>query len=476
MSKRKTISDGRRDLTQGSLAGNLFHLAVPMMASMGLNSLYNIVDAFWLGKYNDIALNAPGVTLPLTFIVIAFSMGFGNAGTALVAQHTGAGRNRDADIAAGQSIMLLPLIALLLSTPMMIFSTDLLRLMQVPPATLAVSQGYLRIILMGMPFVAFHTAYSSVLRALGDTITMVMVLVVANIINCILDPVLIFGLGPFPEMGAPGAAIASAFSAFIAAAACVVLMRRGRSGLKLKPADFRPRLPIIKQMLRIGLPSGLSMSSNSLGFATFQTMINSLGDTVIGAYTIGFRVTNFLSIPANCMATSAGPVVGQALGAGKPALARRAVVFSTLLIAGVTLIPYILVTFSGDSVARIFIKAPSPALVAETRKYFHLVPISAYFFNVLLVLTSAFMGSGHTRPVFVLSVLRQWLLRIPFAWILGYGLGYGSSGIYGGLVASNLISAAMTFYVFKLGNWQKAVIEPHQVKEDLHETAAIDDT
>jgi putative MATE family efflux protein len=344
------------------------------------------------------------------------------------------------------------------------FTRSLLRLVQVPDNVANVADGYLRIFILGTPFIACTLAYGSILRALGDTLTVVYISAVASLLNLILDPVLIF----WCDMGVNGAAVASVISQFGSAAACLVLLHRGRSGLKLTFTDLKPHGPMLRQIFRIGLPAGVSMGSNSFGYMAFQTLVNGLGKSVIAAFTIGFRMTHFLAIPGHSMATAAAPIVGQALGAGKPDRARRTVMLGVLLVALGMAIPYALMVWQGQLVARFFVDDPD--VIHEAGRFFLIVPASNYFFMVIMVLSSAFYGSGHTRPIMVISILRQWAFRMPFAYLFGSLLGWGSVGIYCGMGLSNVICSVITIWVFMRGKWTHAVISA--TPEDEAELAA----
>jgi Na+-driven multidrug efflux pump len=202
------------------------------------------------------------------------------------------------------------------------------------------------------------------------------------------------------------------------------------------------------------------MSSNSIGFLVLQGMINKLGATVMGAYTLGSRITEILGVPAGALAVSTAPVVGQALGAGKPEIARRAVRTSVMMYALGMLLPQVALMLQGQVIARGF--THDAGIIAEAGRFFVLVPASNYCFNILMVVLSAFQGSGHTRPVMVLSLLRQWVLRIPVCLLLCFGWGfvpsYGSRGLYAGLVIGNVISAVMAWWLFHVAAWDKPVV------------------
>jgi len=230
----------KRDLTSGSLSWNLFRLAAPLVAGSLLQALYSLVDAFWLGRWSEKALAAPGVCMPFIFVVITFAMGFGIAGTALVAQHIGAGDHRRANRAAAQTMLLLCTIVTVLAASLVLPAPHLLRLVQVPDAMLPKAAIYLRIFMLGLPFVAFNIGYGSVLRALGDTMTVVLITALSNVLNAVLDPVLIFGWAGVPALGVGGAALASLIAQFAGGVACYVCLQLGRAGLHIQLADLRP--------------------------------------------------------------------------------------------------------------------------------------------------------------------------------------------------------------------------------------------
>lgn len=456
MSATPTPYRVRRDLTSGPLGRTLFRLAAPLATAFMLRAFYNLVDAFWLGKVGETALAAPGVTMPPIFIVISVGMAFGMAGTALVSQYTGAGSHREADRAAGQTLVLLCAVALVLAAPAVVFAPQLLRLAQVPHEILPEATVYLRIVMLGLPFMSFAIAYGSILRALGDTITPLIINVITNAVNLVLDPILIFGLLGMPRLEVKGAAIVTLISHAISALACYYCLRRRRAGLHVTLADLKPDWPMLRRALRIGLPLAVSNGLSSFGFMAFQVMINLLGTTVIGAMAIGFRVIWFFNVPAHAMSMAAAPVVGQALGAGKARLARRAVGASVALIALVMLVPTVLLIWRGQLVARAFID--SPDVIAEAGRFFTIVPASSYFFGVLMVLMAAFYGSGHTMPAMVISIMRLWLFRLPAGFLLAFVFGWGSRGVYTGMVVGNVLCALIALCLFLRGGWQTAVV------------------
>jgi putative MATE family efflux protein len=456
----KTVRD-KSDLVSGSLARNIARLALPVAAGVVMHALYGMVDVFWLGKLGEgdeaaRAIAAPGVSFPFVWLSVSFAMGFGTAGTAVVAQYMGAGKRHKADTAAAQMFTILMAIVCTLGLPLLIFAPRLFALFQVPEDAIAICSTYARIILSGLPVMVIAIGYGAVMRALGDSLTPVLIQAGGNVLNTILDPVFIFGLGPVPMMRSSGAATATLISQVAAAAVCIYLLLRGRNGLRIAPRDLRPDWPVIRRMAAVGLPTAIGNSSMALGYGMFQIILNSLGTVVISATTVGFRVIHLLMSPGEALTTAVTPVVGQALGAGKPEVAHRAVSGSSKVLAVVLLPATIFLTWQHGFVARLLVK--NPEVAAETSKLLLWMPLSMYLFYVTLVLLAAFYGSGHTKPAMVVHVLRLWGLRFPLAFLLAKVLLLGSSGAYAAMVIGNVVSAVISIWLFRRGKWKSAVV------------------
>jgi putative MATE family efflux protein len=451
----------RRDLVSGSLPRNITRLALPIAAGIILYSLYSMVDVFWLGRLGEgeetaRAIAAPGVSWPFVWLVLSFAMGFSVAGTAIVAQFTGAGRHDEADASAAQMFTVLLGIVAAFGLPMFLFAAQFLTLFRVPQDALPTAVGYVRILIIGLPALVIGIGFGAVMRALGDSLTPVLIQVAGNAVNMVLDPVFIFGLGPLPMMGASGAATATVISQAFSACVCVYLLHRGRGGLHIRPGNLKPDWPLLRRMVSVGLPTAVGNSSNALGYAVFQVVVNTLGTVVISAMTVGFRAVHFVLSPGEGIQMAVAPVVGQALGANRPDLAERAVTGSSKVMALILLPPTVFLTWQRHRIAAFLVD--DPAVAAETARLLLLFPISLYFFYVTLVLMAAFFGSGHTKPAMALHMFRLWGLRLPAAIILAKVLGYGSWGVYGAMVFGNVISAALSIWLYRRGAWKHAVV------------------
>ena len=447
-------NDAAVDLTSGSLNQNLWRMAWPVAAGMALQASYNLVNAFWLGRLSTAALAAQSLSVPFFFIVLALVAAFSMAGISVLAQYTGAGLHYEADRAAAQMFLLLGVISVVLTVPLVVYAPDCLRMVLAPEETLADGTAYMRIAMLALPFMAFSSGYGSALRALGNTTTIVIIGVVTNVINAVLDPILIFGWLGMPRMGVSGAAVGTLVANIVNALICYRLLHKGHMGLRVRWQDLRPDRAVLMSIARIAGPLTINGSSDSWGFFFFRVIINTLGAAVLSAYTVSFRVLNMFTMPSVAMAFAATPIVGQAVGAGKPELARQVVWRSTALTALMLLVPMVLLMVFGQEVASLFTK--DPEVIREAGKFFVVVPISAYAFQVITVMSAAFLGSGHTRAPMMISLVRQ--LRLPAGFLMCKTLQMGSMGIYWGMVAGNVLGAVLTLWIFLQGRWQTATV------------------
>ncbi len=428
-------------------------MALPLAAASLLGAFHTVVDAFWLGKIGDIALAAPAVNVPLVHLAVLAASALGVAGMAVVSQLTGAGREREAARASGQTLALALGVGVALAAIGVVFAGKLLTLTRVPGAVQPGAVLYLRIVMLGLPAVSLSLAYGAVLRGRGNTTIMLAIQGAANVVNLVLDPILIFGLFGAPRLEVKGAALATLLAQVSGGLLCLYCIRKRRMGLDLGWKELRPNWRAMRGIVHIALPLAVGGVATAIGAVVVQTMVNNLGTTVIGAVIIGDRVIWFVSLPMGAIATATAPIVGQALGAGQVQLARRAVRTGAVLVAAIMLLPMVLLTFTGHIVARAFISAPD--VVRECRTMFALLPSAAYIFGVAMAFMSAFHGSGRTRPVMVASLMRVWLFRFPAIYCLAYVAGWHSTGIYAGAVVGNALYGVVVAWLYVKHGWQR---------------------
>ncbi|NIA23608.1 MAG: MATE family efflux transporter [Proteobacteria bacterium] len=444
------------DLLNGTLWKVLLQLSTPIIVANLFQTFYNLADAFWLGKLGRSALAAPTITFNIVFTVIALAGGLGAGGMIVLAQYKGAGNAEKVNETASNSFVLLLIISTTLSIIGYIFAPQVLSLMQTPTDAYQLTLNYMRITFIGIPFVFGFYIYQGLMQGYGDTINPMKISAFTVTLNIILDPILIFGLGPFPKMGVVGAAIATIFSQFISSVIGITQMMSGRYGLKLSFSRFRFNKEIIAAILKVGIPISVSQAGTSLGFTVLMGIVNTFGSGVISAFGIGNRIISLLTTPAMGLAMGTSTVVAQNIGAGRTDRAERSVWVAASMNGVLLFVLTTLLFFFGASVVRFFIN--DPQVIEIGNSMFKITSYSVLFFSIMIIFNASFRGSGHTMPILIMQLSRLWLLRIPFAWLLAKTMGYGANGIFWAMFISNMVTAFMSFVWFKSGGWKKKIV------------------
>ena len=445
-----------RDMTQGPLASQLFAVAWPVMLSFLMQTLYNLVDAFWLGKLGRTALVAPTITMNVIFIGFSLAMGLGQGGTTLVSQYRGAGRLKEMGRAGGQTLLLLTVVGSALGVLGLLGSAPILRLLQTPPDAFAETLVYLRWIMVGVPFMFAFFVYQGIYTGMGDTVGPMQVNGISVLLNVVLDPLLIFGWGPVPALGVAGAAIATCISRALASAIGLHRLFRGDRGFKLQRSDIRWDARIAGKIVRVGLPVSLGHAATSLGFTLLIGIVNTFGSAVTAAFGIGHRIIHMALVPMFGLSQANATAVGQCLGADLTERASKSVRSAAFMVGAILLPVTTLMFFFGDTISRIFVN--DPEVISYGRDLFRITSYSVFAFGFVMVLFGSFQGSGHTVPVMVLNVSRLWAVRIPAAYLLGIVLGMGPAGLWWAMFLSNTLTAIAAGIWFSTGSWKRKVI------------------
>ncbi len=441
------------DMTSGSVTGKLLRLAWPVMAAHLLQTLYNLADAFWLGKLGRQSLVAPTISMNVVFIAMALGMGLGSAGTTLVSQYRGAGRDDLARRAGGQTFLILSVIGVVLGVLGLFFAPAIIRLLNTPTDSITETQTYLTWILAGLPLMFPFFVYQGISTGLGNTMGPLQVSLVTVVLNAVLDPLLIFGVGPIPALGVTGAAAATVFCHGLASVIGTVRLFRGQSGFRLTKATLRPEARTISRLLSIGLPISLGQAGTSLGFTVLLGIVNSFGSAVTAAFGVGNRIIHLALVPAMGLSQANAAAVGQCLGAGLPGRAGRSTL-RALVVIGLILLPITVpMFFLGDSISGLFVN--DPAVMEVGRTMFRITTPSVYAFGFVTVLFGSFQGSGFTLPVMVLNMARLWVMRIPLAYFLAFHTSMGKDGLWWAMFVSNVLTALAGGVWFATGTWKR---------------------
>ncbi|WP_297461517.1 MATE family efflux transporter [Thermococcus sp.] len=463
----KRVEAMREQILSGPMVKTLLLLAYPLIINRLVQVLYNLTDTYWLGKLGREELAAPGTAWPLVWFFMSMGMGFATAGFAFVSQYVGAGKYGKANRAAGALYSLMTFFAIGVGVFGVISAPYLLRFMNVSDTVYPHALAYTRVIFAGIPFSFTLFAFNFLLRAIGDTKTPVKINIATVLLNLVLDPFLIFGWGPFPEMGVVGAAVATMFSNSLGSAIGGYLLFRGRVGIHLTPEALKPDWPFYRRIFRVGIPSSVGSSTTALGFVILTRIIFTLGarygdpDVAFATYSITNRLTNFMFAFSDGISMAMGTMVGQAIGAGlydrARAIAERTMAINfTILGAGTLLFALFRV-----EIFSFFIN--DPAIIAESAKVVKYFSASLPFFGIFSAVNNVFQSAGHTKKSMLLSMFRLWGLRLP----LSYGLGVlmrDTAGIWLGMGLSNVLGALVALAWFLRGSWMVGIIEGHSGK------------
>ncbi len=464
--------ESRVDLLSGNMYKTILQLGYPMALSALIHMLYNLADAFWLGKLGRTALAAPVISFNIIFFILSLGIGFSVAGTSLVSQYMGANDREKASQAAGNMLTYMMTFSVFFVAIAFPFAKSFLALLKTPADAFTQTLDYYRIMVLGLPLAFPFFVYQSSMNGYGDTKSPLKIQIFSASLNVILDPLLIFGWWGLPAMGVKGAAIATIFARGLASFWGLYHFFSGRKGLKLQLHHMRPDKKLAGLMFRIGIPSAVGMSGTSLGMMVLIGIVNLFGTAVVSAYGIANRVIHLFMMPAMGISSAVTAIVGQNLGAGNVQRAKSSVI-KGLQMAAVLIVPAVIaVAFSGEAITYIFI--PGDTQVQQLgNTMFYILSLGILFFAFSSIIVAAFQGSGHTIPVMVTNLSRIWIFRIPLVYLLALPILGGpqninaSVGIWWGMTASNLCALSIIYAWYVKGDWTKARINRKPVQEDL---------
>lgn len=435
---------------------SLFHLAWPLIVSNALQTIYNIVDSYFLGKLGPVQFSASTITWPVIFTFISLAMGFSNAGIAIVSQSYGKMDIQKVKKSMGQLYLVTISVGLLATVLGIAFAKPILNSIAGSESRDVVPYAlkYYIVDMLGLPLVFIINSTTSAMRAVGDSQFGMRITLYMNLINMFFDPLLIFGIGPFPKLGVAGAAWATNIGRFIAAGISVYHVVSKKAHVKISKSDFKPDWKIIGLIFKLGLPSALGMSITSAGFAVIMKYVAMFGPAVISAYGIGNRVTNLVSMISFGLAGAVSTMVGQFIGAKRYKDAEytvlKAFYWNITIIGVLSLLTFIY----GKQVTQFFINDPKVIQMGEI--YFKYISFSMPIFTAYMIYNNALIGAGKTILTMVGDILRLWGIRIPI--IAALSLTFGFKGIFVGMIISNLIVFVITYLFFRLSNWKKSVV------------------
>ena len=460
-------------LLEGPIVRSLFLLAVPIMLSNVLQVAYGLIDAFWVGRLGADAVASVSVSIPIMFLMVAAGMGFAVAGTTLIAQYVGARDHAMVNHVAAQTLFTITLISIVLGFLGYFFSFYVIDLMGTAPAVRDNAVAFLQIAFIGLPFAFMYFMFQALLRGTGEVTLPLYIVAGTVVLNFCLDPILIFGMFGVPAMGVKGAALSTLISQAIAAAVGLSLMMSGRYGIALDWRTFKPDVPFIKRAFNLGYPASIEQSARGFGMTVMTFLITSFGTVITASYGVGMNVINFVVIPAMGFSMATSTLAGQNIGAGNIARAEEVAKLASLItFATLSVVGLICFAFAPYLVA--FFVPHDADVIREGAIFIRTISWSFGFVGLQFALMGVLRASGNTFAAMVISLVSQWMINFPLAFILSEHTSLHAHGLWWSFPIGNITTALIAGIWFSRGDWKKGRLTA-RTETEAEEQAVADE-
>lgn len=449
----EAIHGSSRDFTTGPLGQAIFLLAVPMVLEMAMESIFVVCDVFFVGKLGPDAVATVGITESLMTLVYTIGIGLGIGAMATVARRIGEKDPEGAAHAAAQALYLGLGVSAVLGVGGGLMAPRLLALMGAEPGVIASGSTFARVQLGGCGVVVFLFLINSMFRGAGNASIAMRVLWLANAINIGLGPCLIFGLGPFPELGVTGAAVATTIGRGTGAIYALSRLTGGRdSRLTVAARHLAPDPAAMRRMLGLCASSIVQLFIGMASWVGLTRIVSGFGSEAVAGHTIGIRVIIFALLPSMGLGNAAATLVGQSLGAGKPERAEQAVWRAALYnFWFLTATGVIFVAFA-EPIVRLF--SSDPAVIGYGAASLRTIALGFPFYAYGMVLSQSFNGAGDTRTPTLLNLACFWMFELPLGWWLAYRAGLGPRGVFWSIMLAFSVFAGAAILLFRRGHWK----------------------
>lgn len=449
---KEAIAGSERDYTSGSMRRAIFLLSVPMVLEMAMESVFAVVDIYFVSRLGKDAVATVGITESMITIIYAIAMGFSMATTAMVSRRIGEKQPEKAARAAFQSIATGLLVSLVIAVPGGLCATRLLRLMGASPEACETLWGYTAVMLGGNGVIMLLFIINAVFRSAGNAAISMRVLWFANILNIILDPVLIFGLGPFPELGITGAAVATNLGRGLAVVFQFYLLFTGKARVKLRFRDVSLHLPTIRRLIKLasgGIGQQIIATSSWIGL---MRIVATFGEAATAGYTIAIRIVIFALLPCWGIANATATLVGQNLGAKQPDRAEASVwVTAKVNVLLMGLLSVFLIVFPRQLIG---LFTQESDVIASGIDALRIMGYGFSIYGLGMVMVQSLNGAGDTATPTKINLCCFWLFEIPLAYILSIHIGIGESGAFWAIIIAETLMALMALTMFRRGKWK----------------------
>lgn len=449
---KEAIRGSEADYTRIPLKRAIFLLSVPMILELVMESTFAVADIWFVGRLGSSAVATVGLTETFLFLLYAMAMGLAMGVTAIIARRIGEGNRAVAGLNATQAILLGILASLPFTIAGLWYAKDLLRLMGADAWVLEEGYIYTQWMLGGNLVIVLLFVINAIFRGAGDAAIAMRVLVVANLVNIILNPILIFGWGPIPAMGIEGSAIATTIGRGIGVLLQLWALFRGGKHIRVRAADLRVDLASLIHIARTSLGGVSQMLISMTSWIFLIRILADLGSAAVAGATITIRIMMFAMMPAWGLSNAAATLVGQNLGAGHPARAERAIwtigCYNMVFLVLVSFLYY----FYSESLLALF--SDDPQVIAIGAQWLRILAYSYVVYGWWMVAVQAFNGAGDTRTPTLINLVFFWLIQIPLCWWLAIRLDWAHSGVFWGVFISETTAGLFTLWLFSRGGWK----------------------
>ena len=449
---RESLRDSDADLTTGSTGRALGLLAIPMVLEMSMEAVFAVVDIAFVSRLGTAAVAAVGITEALITVLYAVAIGLGMGATAMVSRRIGAGDPDEAAQVTGQAIWVGLILSILIGAFGLVFARELLQLMGADAEVVETGRGFTAVLIGGSGSILFLFLLNAAFRGAGDAPVALRALMLANGINIVLDPCLIFGIGPFPELGVTGAGVATTIGRSIGVAYLGYYLFTDYGRLRLRPRHMLLSPKLIRRLLYISIGGiGQFLIATSSWIAVMR-IIALYGSAPIAAYTIAIRMIEFAILPAWGLGNAAATLVGQNLGAGQPERAARTTWQAARYnVAFMTVVGILLLVFAPTIVSWF---SSDPEILRYGTNCLRIMGIGYPAYAAGMIVIQALNGAGDTRSPSVMNLICFWIVQIPLAYWLAESVGMGPNGVFTAIVMSETLLTIIAVLVFRTNRWQ----------------------
>ncbi|MEW6128996.1 MAG: MATE family efflux transporter [Acidobacteriota bacterium] len=449
---REAILGSRQDFTEGSIRRAVVLLSIPMILEMLMESLFGVVDAFWVAKLGADAVAAVGITESMLSLVFTVAMGLSTAVIATVARRIGEKDPEGASATAAQAIFIAILVSIPISLIGIFFTPKLFHLMGASEGIITTGAGYGRVILGANVIIMLLFLLNAVFRGSGDAAIAMRVLWVANIINIILVPLFVFGWGPFPQLGVMGSAVATSIGRGTGVLIQLYFLMSGNARVHIRPSQLRIKPDVLIKLFRLSLGGMFQILVATSSWIGLVRIIATFGAAAVAGYTIAIRIVIFSILPSFGMCMAAATLVGQNLGAHKPERAEKSVWMTGHLNAVYMVSIALVYVLFAESLIGIFIN--DPEVIPFGVNCLRYLAFGYLFYAYGMVVVQSFNGAGDTTTPTYINLFCHWLFQIPLAYLLATRTSLGTKGVFIAIALAESMVAVVGILLFRRGKWK----------------------